>query len=84
MSSLVMYTGNNCSRCVQAKSIFDSQGIPYETVNVHENPDARQMLMDKQLKQLPVINNNGNWTSGFDVNVLSSILETHNLQGPAA
>lgn len=74
MSTLTMYTGNNCGRCVQAKSIFTQQGIQFETVNIDEHPEAREMLMEKKLLQLPVINDGGNWTSGWTAQILSGIL----------
>ncbi len=41
MSQAVIYVTPTCPYCVQAKVLLDKLGIPYETVNVATNAEAR-------------------------------------------
>lgn len=50
---IVMYSTNWCSDCRRAKYILDEYGIPYENIDVEQNPGG--MAFVKQV-------NNGNRT----------------------
>ena len=41
-----LYTTNWCGYCVRAKALLDAKGLPYEEVNLDDEPHFRQMLMD--------------------------------------
>jgi glutaredoxin 3 len=41
-----MYTTTWCGYCVRAKTLLDGKGLPYEEVNVDDDPDFRRTLLD--------------------------------------
>jgi glutaredoxin 3 len=41
-----IYTTHWCGYCVRAKALLDAKGLPYEEVNLDEDPHFRQKLMD--------------------------------------
>lgn len=56
-SMLTVYSKNNCPFCVQAKRLLESKNVPYEEINIEDQPDARQMLLDRGLRSVPQIFN---------------------------
>ena len=54
---LTVYSKNNCPFCVQAKRLLESKNVPYQEVNIEDQPDARQMLLDRGLRSVPQIFN---------------------------
>ena len=55
--TLTVYTKNNCPFCDQAKALLESKGVTYNTVNLEEQPDARDFLVDQGLRSVPQIFN---------------------------
>ena len=41
-----MYTTNWCGYCVRAKALLESKGIPYEEINLDEEPNFRHKLLE--------------------------------------
>jgi len=41
-----MYTTSWCGYCVRAKMLLDSLGLPYEEINLDDDPHFRQRLLD--------------------------------------
>jgi glutaredoxin len=54
---LTVYTKNNCPFCDRAKSLLESRGVAYNTINLEEQPDARDFLVDQGLRSVPQIFN---------------------------
>lgn len=52
---LTVYSKNNCPNCVRAKSLLESRGVNYTEINIENNPESRQMLLDKGLRSVPQI-----------------------------
>ena len=52
---LTVYSQNNCPFCVQAKRLLESKNVPFTEINIEDNPDSRQMLLDKGLRSVPQI-----------------------------
>jgi glutaredoxin 3 len=52
MSRIQMYTTRWCGYCVRAKTLLDSRGIPYEEIELDDDPAFRQTVYDLT----------GNWT----------------------
>jgi glutaredoxin len=52
---LTIYSKNNCPFCVRAKQLLESKGVPYTEVNIENDPESRQMLLDKGLRSVPQI-----------------------------
>ena len=52
---LTIYSKNNCPFCDRAKQLLESKGVPYTEVNIEQDPESRQMLVDKGLRSVPQI-----------------------------
>jgi len=52
---LTVYSKNNCPNCVKAKALLESKKVPYSEVNIENDPESRQMLVDKGLRSVPQI-----------------------------
>ena len=44
MKSVTIYTTDQCSRCVSAKTLLARRGIAYEEINLAKDPDGRAEL----------------------------------------
>jgi glutaredoxin 3 len=44
MAKITMYTTRWCGYCVRAKALLDSRGLPYEEVNLDNDPQFRRKL----------------------------------------
>ena len=44
MSRIRMYTTRWCGYCVRAKALLESKGLPYEEINLDDDPHFRQKL----------------------------------------
>jgi glutaredoxin-like protein NrdH len=55
--TLTVYTKTNCSFCDQTKSLLESRGVAYNTINLEQQPDARDFLVDQGLRSVPQIFN---------------------------
>ncbi len=55
--TLTIYTKNNCPFCDRAKSLLESRGVAYNTINLEQQPDAREFLVDQGLRSVPQIFN---------------------------
>jgi hypothetical protein len=66
-----------------AKQIFDKQGIEFVPVDLALHPEKRAEI-PSDLRQLPIINNDGVWTAGWNTSILSGILASRMPATPAA
>ena len=55
--TLTVYTKNNCPFCDRAKMLLESRGIAYNTINLEQQPDAREFLVNQGLRSVPQIFN---------------------------
>ena len=55
--TLTVYTKTNCSFCDRTKSLLESRGVAYNTINLEQQPDAREFLVDQGLRSVPQIFN---------------------------
>jgi len=55
--TLTVYTKDNCPFCDRAKTLLESRGIAYNTINLEQQPDAREFLVDQGLRSVPQIFN---------------------------
>lgn len=56
---LTMYSKTICPYCVQAKNFLKSKNIPFEEINIEENPQAREFIMTAGHRTVPQIYHNG-------------------------
>ncbi|BAS04911.2 putative anaerobic ribonucleotide diphosphate reductase subunit H [Ralstonia phage RSF1] len=59
------------------KKALSIKAIEYQEINVAEQPDQAQMLREQGFRQLPVINDNGEWMSGFTPTNFTKIVKAH-------
>jgi len=46
MAQIQMYTTRWCGYCVRAKALLDSKRLPYDEINLDDDPSFRQTLHD--------------------------------------
>jgi glutaredoxin 3 len=46
MPRVTIFTTRWCGYCVRAKALLDGKGIPYEEVDLNDDPSFRQRLYD--------------------------------------
>lgn len=54
---ITVYSKPNCQFCDMAKKLLESKGVEYKSVDISEDPEARQMLMDAGFRSVPQIYN---------------------------
>lgn len=56
---LTVYTKNNCSFCMMAKSLLENKNIEFQTINIEEDEDARDFIISEGHRTMPQIYENG-------------------------
>lgn len=62
---VIVYTKPSCVQCKRTKDLMNSHGIEYETVDISENPEARQNLIAQGYSQMPIVHTTNDEWSGF-------------------
>ena len=66
MPQVTLYTTDQCSRCVSAKTLLARRGIAYEEINLAKDPDGREQLARKTgMFTFPQIVIDGETLGGF-------------------
>lgn len=64
---VVVYVTDYCPYCVRAKSLLDKRHIPYDVVDVSNDPEKRQWLVDTTRRRtVPQIFIDGTPVGGSD------------------
>ncbi|WP_432473716.1 glutaredoxin family protein [Amphritea sp. HPY] len=50
-----VYSADWCPSCVTLKESLQQHGVPYEVVDVDENPEAMTGLLSQGIRTIPVI-----------------------------
>jgi glutaredoxin 3 len=67
MKSVILYTTDNCSKCVGAKMLLSRREIPFEEINLAKDPDGRAKLSELTgMYTFPQIVIDGETLGGFD------------------
>ena len=72
-----VYTKNNCHLCSLTKRALRQRGVPFVEVNVDEDAGAREMLVAKGFKQMPVVAPGREglaWWSGFRLDLIKGLM----------
>ena len=59
------------------KRYLTDKGVPFEEIDVFQDAEALAMLRDKGFSQMPVVDVNGEFHTGFRPDVLSKVDELH-------
>lgn len=74
MEKVVVYTSDTCPYCVAAKDFLKEKNVDFEEKNVTQSADARNELVGKGYRGVPVIVVGDEEIVGFDKNRLSDVL----------
>jgi glutaredoxin-like protein NrdH len=70
----IVYTKDNCVQCVATKKMMDKLGVPYDTVDITDNPEELDKLIALGYRAAPVvITENDSW-AGFNPAKIEGIL----------
>ena len=72
-----VYSKPNCMQCSFAKKYLDDKGVKYEEIDVFKDAEALAMLRDKGFSQMPVVDVEGEFHTGFQPNILAKVDELH-------
>ena len=70
---ITIFSKPNCMSCNFAKKYLDDKGVKYEEIDVINDKEALAMLRDKGYAQLPVVDIDGEFHTGFRPDVLSKV-----------
>ena len=59
--------------CNFTKKYLNDKGVPFKEINVFEDAEALAKLRDKGFSQMPVVDVNGEFHTGFRPDVLSKV-----------
>ena len=68
-----VYSKPNCVRCEMAKRYLQDKGVKFEEIDVFQDAEALAMLRDKGFSQMPVVDINGEFHTGFQPNILAKV-----------
>lgn len=74
MEKVVVYTSETCPYCVAAKNFLNENNVEFEEKNVTTSEEARNELISKGYRGVPVIVVGEEEVVGFDKNRLSGLL----------
>lgn len=63
--NVTVYTKPNCVQCNATYRALDKARIPYDVVDIEENPEARNYVMELGYLQAPVVVAGDDHWSGF-------------------
>ncbi|GAJ40927.1 glutaredoxin family protein [Saccharococcus caldoxylosilyticus] len=76
MKRVTVYTTTTCPYCVMVKNFLREQGVPFEEVNVQQDPAAARKLVETTGQiGVPQIEIDGQWVIGFDPDAIMQLLQ---------
>ena len=73
MIKITVYSKPNCMACNFTKKYLNDKGVKFKEINVFKDAEALAMLRDKGFSQMPVVDVNGEFHTGFQPNVLAKV-----------
>jgi glutaredoxin-like protein NrdH len=71
----IVYTKDNCVQCDATKRMMDKLGVPYDTVDITDNPEELDKLIALGYRAAPVvITESGESWAGFNPAKIEGIL----------
>ena len=70
---ITIYSKPNCMACNFSKKYLEDKGVEFKEINVFEDKEALAMLRDKGIAEMPAVDINGEFHTGFQPNVLSKV-----------
>lgn len=72
---ITIYSKPNCFRCEAVKKYLQNNGVPFTEVDVLEDTESLQILIDAGYSELPVVNINGEFHTGFRPEILAKVVK---------
>ena len=69
-----VYTTPNCVQCNQTKKYLDNKNVPYNTVDLSQDPVAMTMIQGLGFKSVPVVITATDKWAGFKLDKLSALV----------
>ena len=66
-----VYSKPDCIKCAMAKRYLTDKGVTFMEVDLLEDTEALQILIDEGYSELPVVNVNGEFHTGFRPDLLA-------------
>lgn len=64
---VLIYSGHRCPYCNAAKKMFDSKGVEYTEINIHDDPAKAEEMVERTKRQsVPQIFIGETHVGGFD------------------
>ena len=60
--------------CNFAKKYLDNKGVEFKEINVFEDAEALAMLRDKGIVEMPAVDIDGEFHTGFQPNILAKVV----------
>lgn len=70
-----VFSKSNCPQCRMVKKFLNEHELDYNEVNIEEQPEAREYLMNMNLKTVPVTEVDGKLILGFNVPELRQLIK---------
>jgi glutaredoxin len=74
MPQVTIFTNHGCSACQAAKQFFNEHGVAYVERNIGDDPEARDELIRRGFRAVPVIRIGGEAMVGFSAMKLRRML----------
>ena len=68
-----VYSKPNCIKCEMVKRYLIDKGVKFKEINVFQDAEALAMLRDSGYSEMPVVDVNGEFHTGFRPDVLSKV-----------
>lgn len=72
---IIIYSKPNCMQCAFSKKYLKDKGIEFKEINVFEDNEALTMLRDAGYVQMPVVDVNGEFHTGFRPEILAKVVK---------
>ena len=59
--------------CNFSKKYLEDKGVEFKEINVFEDAEALAMLRDKGIAEMPAVDVNGEFHTGFQPNILAKV-----------
>lgn len=77
MARLTVYSSDTCPNCDQLKKALGIKNIEFQEINITQNPTEAEVLREKGMRRLPVINAGDEWMTGFTPENFKKILQSN-------
>lgn len=71
---LTIYTTDNCAGCALTKKMLEKEGVAFEAVSLADRPDLVDQFRAEGLMSAPIIDHDGQRTSGFRPDRIKAII----------